>query len=145
MASALRIPFVLHAGAGTKARTRMLRAQRLTAGERFLSAARCSARRRSCVSSSKRLFTRFSAEAKICLRRVALPASAFAAARASPLPRFPDQVAQLGMFGAQPGRDGAKFLRRQGGDGRLMGRRNQGEGIVAQKVAFFALRNRDDV
>ncbi|MFM7691181.1 MAG: hypothetical protein ACKPAC_17270 [Alphaproteobacteria bacterium] len=56
---------------------------------------------------------------------------------------FPDQVAQLGVFGAQPGRDGAKFLRRQGGDGRLMGRRNKGEGIVAQKVAFFALRNRD--
>ncbi|MFM7608311.1 MAG: hypothetical protein ACKO9A_05460, partial [Alphaproteobacteria bacterium] len=25
---------------------------------------------------------------------------------------FPDQVAQLGVFGAQPGRDGAKFLRR---------------------------------
>jgi hypothetical protein len=43
------------------------------------------------------------------------------------------------MLGTQPGGQRAEFLRRQRGDGRLVGRRNHGEGVVAEEFAFFAL------
>jgi hypothetical protein len=45
---------------------------------------------------------------------------------------FTDQVLKFCVLRPQSRRNGAKLLRRQSRDGRLVGRRDQGEGVVAE-------------
>ncbi|MBM3587903.1 MAG: hypothetical protein FJX33_08860 [Alphaproteobacteria bacterium] len=128
----------------------MLGAQRLTAGEGgFQRGAmlRAAALLRQLIKVAIHALQRRSIDllATGCLAGFGIRRCAGIALAALGAVAFLDQVAQLGVFGAQPDRDGAELLRRQSGDGRLVGRRDQGEGVVAQKVAFFALRNRHGV
>ena len=115
----------------------MLCAQRLAAGERFL--------HRRAVFGAAALMRQFIEAVIHALQRRGIdllatgglagfgirrrPGIALAALGAVALT---DQVPKFCMLGTQPGGQRAEFLRRQRGDGRLVGRRNHGEGVVAE-------------